>query len=303
MSLDLGRSAFGKAPWSGSGAVTRGVSGGYGVNSPNGGAAQSSYWTNPYGSQIPDSIQSGIAQNPQYTYYQGQNQRLGAKSDFLGSYYDTQRAGQQSDYNTSLGQLGVQRQSNALDAGQAARDAAYYQAMKVNAGQQRDNQIAGLQGELATTGRGINSQSTAAGNWFAPGRGDAIADAYTKFGNEKSNADLQYQQQAGLYDRRADDARTRATKLDLMGKSFGMDADKLKNNLTQGLANLGYSQFMSQDQLLDALDSNNAQQQQMAQQILQQAVQSGNVYHSGQLGDYYENYTRPGQLNADRNGR
>ena len=250
-----------------------------------------------------------VAQNPQYLAYGNQLNRIASQIPFQGSYYDTRQQGLNQDYANSLASIGLQGRGLGVDRGAIARDQAYYDAMKAMAGKERANQGDINNNQLATQGREINSAATAAGNWFAPGRNDKIADAYKGWGTTNTGLDISYQRDLLGLDRQKAEAGDRAKKLDLAAEQLGLDKTKLKTNLEQGLAALGYDRFTNMNSLLDALDSTDANRRMLAQQIITEAVSSGVDFTSGAYGDRYstynpyQNHRASGTYNADRRGR
>jgi hypothetical protein len=92
-----------------------------------------------------------------------------------------------------------------------------------------------------------------------------FANARTNMNLDLERSNLNYEQQQGqIADRNAE--------LALQAARFNLDEDAMRQNVENQLQRLGLENQMTSGQLLDAIRNGNAQQQQLAQQIFQQAA-------------------------------
>lgn len=234
----------------------------------------------------------------------GQRDRARATLPFMSDYYDSQRGYQQREHDLGMSGIGLQQEGLGIDRVANQRDAAYYQNLLNVLNQQRDivgmnftNQRQQLQDTAATNVRGTNQASTAAGNWLGPERMAQVSDIFKNYDTSLQDAELARRsgilglnkEEFGLEKSKAETG-DRAAKLDIMAKQYGLDAGKLNLALEQGLGNLGYQQYMNAGDLLDKIDSSNAQEAAVARQILDAVWQSGKAFSSGAMGDYYRSF-------------
>lgn len=233
-----------------------------------------------------------------------QADRARATLPFQSSYYDNQRGGLYGENDIANRGIGLQEQGLGIDRNANNRDAAYYQNLLNILGQQRDivgmeftNTRQQLQDRAATDVRGTNQQATAGGSWLAPERMAQVSDIFKNYDTSLQSAELSRrsgvlgynEKEFGLEKSKAETG-DKNQKLDIMAQQYGLDREKLKLNLDQGLANLGYQQYMNTGDLLDKIDSSNAQEAAVARQILESVLQSGHAFNSGAVGDHMKTY-------------
>lgn len=180
----------------------------------------------------------------------------------------------------------------------AAADRAYIDKSRLNIeqlrqlyGEQKANEIAGLNQRADVNRRDINSKATAAGAFLFPGRGQHINDVNNDLANATQNSELSFRDKLLSLDNRGNELDNRNAKLDLVAQEVGLDRDKARAALDLGLANLGYDRYVDSNKLLDMLTSGKAQEQAIAQQIFERAAKSGAEYYNGNVGDQYAQHT------------
>jgi hypothetical protein len=162
------------------------------------------------------------------------------------------------DYRSGLGGLQVQRNQANLGAEQTTGNL---------------NSDATARG--AYTAAGTNTQRTDIQNNLAQQiAGINIEQEKLQTGTERSQSNLLFDQELGRMSTAEQQARLgdRQKTLDNEAAKLGVQGDILGAQLQQGLARLNLDQTMSVGQLMDAMSSNDAQQQALAAQIIQQAV-------------------------------
>jgi len=148
--------------------------------------------------------------------------------------------------------------------------------------------------------RKVGSDATVAGSFTSQGTKQGVADvnADRGFGLENNNqqgiqAKTGYERdQAGItntinnltsdfktsglnHDEQIARLSDRQQQLGIQAQQLGLKSDELASGLQSGLAKLGIEQALNVGQLMDALYGNNAQQQQLAQKIIQAALGAG----------------------------
>lgn len=256
---------------------------------------------NPYQAQANQTVGLYQAANPSFT--DADRAVAGAYADFNNSKYGVDKGFLNQDYDIGMRGIGLNQEGLGIDRGANARDAAYYQNLRNILGQQMgitgetfNNTQQQLQNDAATNVRNINSEYTGRGAWFAPMRGNKVSDTFKNYDTSLQAADLQRrntllgQGKEDLgYEKSIAETGDKNKKLDILAKQYGLDAEKLKANLDQGLANLGYSHFTDSLGLIDQLGKGGADVSTI-QNIINQALQSGSAYNSGALGNLYNSY-------------
>lgn len=195
-------------------------------------------------------------------------------------------------------QYGFTGREGDLKLAGAAADRAYIDKSRLNIdqlrqlyGEQKANEIAGLNQRADVNRRDINSKATEAGAFLFPGRGQHINDVNNDLANATQNSELSFRDKLLSLDNRGNELDNRNAKLDLIGQEVGLDRDKARAALDFGLAQLGYDRFVDSNKLLDLLNSGKAEEQAIAQQIMERGVKLYQQYKSGALGDPYAQYT------------
>ncbi len=237
--------------------------------------------------------QSAAGLNQQFASQQAQNQ-LGIASIGVDQaaiprqqdYYNALFGIDRDKYNNNMGYQGQLKGFSTEDYNSVVKQLAN-QANQIN--YTADKNI-----------RGVNSQATAAGSFTSAGTREGIQDvnADRGFGLEANRqqgvqANVGYRrdqagitntmnnltsdfQAAGLTkDEQIARLNDRQQQLSIQAQQLGLKGDELAGALTSGLAKLNIDQALNVGQLMDSLYSNNAQQQQLAQQILIAAYQAG----------------------------
>lgn len=237
-----------------------------------------------------------------------------ARQGFNNTWNQQQQGYAQNDYNLNMRgnaldsqNIGLQRESLGIDAGGAQRDTAYYQNLLgmmpqyrglANDSYQNTLQKLILAGE--TERRGINSDATGRGAWFAPMRGANIADSTRSQELGSQAAGTAYQGDLmGLQEKElglgrnfggAQDSQAKIAiaqrGLDIDAQRLGITADRYKADLQKGLDQLGYQNFMSLEDLYALENSTDAKSKQLAAQIKQQAYEIA----KGSMGSQYQQF-------------
>jgi hypothetical protein len=180
----------------------------------------------------------------------------------------------------------------------AAADRAYIDKSRLNIdqlrqlyGEQKANEIAGLNQRADVNRRDINSKATEAGAFLFPGRGQHINDVNNDLANATQNSELSFRDKLLSLDNRGNELDNRNAKLDLIGQEVGLDRDKARAALDFGLAQLGYDRYVDSNKLLDMLNSGKAQEQAITNQILERVLKTGAEYQNGNVGDLYKQHT------------
>ncbi len=183
-----------------------------------------------------------------------------------------------------------------LKAGEA--DRSYIDKSRLNIdqlralyGEQKANEIAGLNQNADVSRRDINSKATAAGAFFFPGRGQHITDVDNELANSTQSVELSTRQKLLSLDDRGNELENRSAKLDLLGSEVGLDRDKARAALEFGMAQLGYDRFLDSNKLLDMLDNKNSSQYDLVMNLVNKAMQLGVNWNTGAIGNDYAKYT------------
>lgn len=251
--------------------------------------------------QASQSAQSGYL-NQDYQTGLGrlglQNEQLGVQRSNLG--LDREAIGlQRNSLGFDLSSLGIQLGANA-------RQPAYLTALHELANQ-------GYNQNAATQTRGVNSSSITRGSFGSAGQRANLGDIQSTLSQQLSGEAQRFyenmaqtsdqRQQLGIEGQRIGnqskgldlDAKrldNQNAMLDIQSKNLGLDRQALQTELSRGLDRLGLSSFMSIADLTDKMNSSNIQDQLLAQQIFNQAIQNS---------DYYSQFYTPQVTNPNMN--
>lgn len=192
------------------------------------------------------------------------------------------------NYDLARQKLALQQQGLGVDRNAAGRQVGNANALEALANQLYGNQMAGYgldktqawQG-ADQSGRAANSSATARGAMNAPGIGRSQTDIANHLAGQLQQIGLGEQRakigldqtKVGLAEQRAS-AGDRQRSIDLMAKGLGLDGKQLQNQLKAGLSNLGLDTLVKSNDLFDAMNGTDIQRQQLAIQILNQALSS-----------------------------
>lgn len=231
--------------------------------------------------------------------------RLGLQSEGIGI--------QRNNLGLDREDIGLQRQGIGLDRNSLGFDLSSL-GIKIGANERRPGYLTALH-ELAVQGfnqnaatntRGVNSSSSARGSFGSAGQKANLSDIQAtlaqqlggeaqqyyesmaqvgdtrqeygiqgqRIGNESQRLDLAGQG-LDIDERRLDNQNA---VLDLQARGLGLDRQALQTELARGLDRLGLSSFMSIADLTDKMTSSNIQDQMLAQEIFNQAIQNSDYY-------------------------
>jgi hypothetical protein len=215
----------------------------------------------------PGSPANPYGPNPQ-TFFAGINPFLARERGYL-----------QDDYGLGMGYLGLQRSGTAAELAQLG-------PLRENAiallGLDRERIGLGREGLNVDTGeahrqagtqvRGINSEYTAQGGWFAPEKGAKVEDTYANLRDTLARIDLE---RRGLdVDEKGVGLREQGTNLDFeaqrsalerQAQKYGLDAKELQMRLQRGLHQLNLQDKLS---VMDLFGQSAPEAQALAERLI-----------------------------------
>jgi hypothetical protein len=243
--------------------------------------------------------QAQFMASPSMQQLQNQTLTAWAQANLGMAGYDAQRRYMLGDYNSDMSRnnlamqglgldrqdLGTNRSRVGLDINGRQVDRGYIGEMQGLADRSLANQIGTIDQNLGADIRNRNSDYTGRGAWFAPFRGIENKESTLAAGRERDMAQIsRSERESGwqrdlrhldIGDQRSQldyqDLGSAEARLDLEAQNLGLDRGDLERGLQQGLEALGLSQNMTVIDLFSMLNSNDAQQQQLAIQIAQDA--------------------------------
>lgn len=241
-----------------------------------------------------------VQAGPQFQLNQNARETMAQQIGLQQASQQMQSGYLNQDYTTGLAKLGLQDQQNDVQKAALARQPGYLTTLHDLATQGFDLSKQGVTQQAGIARRAVDSSATARGAFTAPGTNqfrsditDQLSNQLGQVGVQQSTSDTRYNEQiASIGDQNA--------MLDLQSKSLGLDRNSLKTELERGLDRLGLSAAMSIADLTGKMNSSQIQDQVLAQQIFNAAIQSS---------DYYAQYfpggppaTVPDQVNTGRRG-
>lgn len=253
------------------------------------------YYTGQYQPQLATlDLQGTIDQNHLGQFY-AQNQLAQSQAGQNGSFAN-------QDYGLGMENIGNQRAGIGIDTN-------YWQQMLASNGTLANlsNQLLGLntqditnQAQAAT--RNQTSQAVANGALQAKNTVSNLADIITqrdlgigKAQNQNQTMLTNLNQQDYRYQRAIDMNANQLKGLDITAKQLGLSRDKALASINQGLARLNLDNTIGAQDLFDAMQSNDYQRQQIADQIIREATQG---YSAG----YFGNPSSPGSYSGTPQG-
>lgn len=243
---------------------------------------------------------------PELAQQQAMRDQLAGRVGFAEQNFTTQQGILQSQHGIDLARLGLEQSGIGIEKGAANRQIGNANILESLARQLLGNTQKGLDIDLqslATNERSSNQQfaaekrqamSSAAsrGAMNAPGigrttnelsnqlwnRNELIGQDRQRVGLGRERANLGFERErVGLNEQKAA-AKDRLATLDLRSQGLGLDRKTLQNNLDQGLAKLGLDQWVTTNDLLDAMNSSDLQQRAVAEQIYRQALEYSDFF-------------------------
>lgn len=222
---------------------------------------------------------------------ENQYDSLYAQMGLTDANFDAQRGMLQSDYAMRQADLAAGRGANQIDLNSIPRQLAYYDQLGGLQSQSYDNLLAqlgirreGVQAQSDIDTRGVKSDATARGAFATIGTRRKIDDIGGELrrqlgliGTQEREGGIQLATQRLSNAEQQAKLRDRQSTLQLTAQNYGVQAGQLELQLQQGLTRLGLDQAMSIGELMDALNSNNLQQQQLAGQVVDMAMQTGPI--------------------------
>lgn len=256
------------------------------------------YYAQMYGPQMAQMMVSQAALYGNYGLSQG---KIGLGREGLQADYQYGMRGADLDLNA----LEYDRALNMLGLRDNATDRGYYNQMKGLAGEGLNNRLADLMRQGVYDTRKNNSQFTASGGFFSPGRQFENTNIYNKTKLAGDAERIAHRREVAGIDRNlarldVDDERIRIAdkKFDIAAQKIGLRKEQLSSALELGLKGLGLDSQAAMSQLVNGLASNNAAQQELAMKIMMQALQSSGIFGANgpnaAAGDMYSYFVNGG---------
>lgn len=223
---------------------------------------------------------------PDLAAQQAQRDRLQGGIGFAEQNYATQADILRNQYGIDTDKLGLEQQGIGIERGAVNRQIGNVGQLENLARQLLGNTQRGFdidskeatQGYFAQRRRAL-SDAASRGAFNTPGIrytlaeiGDVLGNTQGRIGLGRERADIGYQREGiGLKEQRAG-LQDRNKQLDLRAQGLGLDRRQLANNLDQGLNRLGLDQWVTTNDLLDAMASSDIQTRAVAEQIYRNAL-------------------------------
>lgn len=233
-----------------------------------------------------------IGSAPQVQLNQNSRDALANQIGWLNAGLGTDQSALQNNTDYQLAQLGlsgdrlnVQRSDLGIQQGANARQGPLADLMhQIQLGQlglSRTN--AWQQADVAN--RGLTSQDVSRGSNTSIGYNQGMGDIQNRLANQLQGIDYNQLQEGAQYgEKKASIADQQAQlenqgkMLDIAGQGLGLDRQHLNDQLQLGLQRLGINNADAVSQLLDKMNSSSIQDQILAQQVFNQAIQNSDYY-------------------------
>jgi hypothetical protein len=239
------------------------------------------------------SLNAGmIGAGPQFVLNQNARDSLATQIGYLNANNNLDQSALQNDTAYQLSKLGLQgegldlqRANLGIDQGANARQGPLADLLHAISGGRFDLSRTGAWQQADVANRQLTSQDIARGSITSIGHNQGLGDISNQLANQLKGIDYsqlqegaQYgEQKAGIEDNRQR-LENQGKQLDLAGKNLGLDRQHLNDQLTLGLQRMGIQNADAVSQLLDKMNSSSIQDQILAQQIFNQAIQNSDYY-------------------------
>lgn len=229
---------------------------------------------------------------PQMALQQAYRDQLAGRLGFAEVNFGQQQGNLRDQHGIDIAKLELDQRGIGIERGANNRQIGNANTLEQLARQLLGNTQKGfdvdareaLQGFFANTRR-AKSDATSRGAMNAPGTrtnfaeiGDTYNNSKDRIGLGREQAGLGFQRErVGLSEQRAA-ARDRNAMLDLRGEGLGLDRKTLSNNLEQGLSRLGLEQWVTVNDLLDAMNSSDIEKRSIAEQIFRQGLEYSDFF-------------------------
>lgn len=183
-----------------------------------------------------------------------------------------------ADYNTGLSRLGLQEEKlgfdrNALGRQSPLSDTLHRLALEsIGLGETSANQSADR------AKRGAMSSAVTRGATSSPGIRTDLTDIQTQLENQLMGYGINRQEEDVRFNEQRASLADQNKVLDLQSRELNMSRDQLKTELDRGLDRLGLSTAMTVADLTGKMQSSAIEDQVLAQQIFNAALQSSDYY-------------------------
>lgn len=184
----------------------------------------------------------------------------------------------QQDYNTGLARLGLSEQQLGISRDQLTRQGTNLDAFRRLAGEGYGLTEQGLNLQRGQQERGIVSSATSAGAIGSPGLGQGLRDIAAQFGLGMDELSLRERGDTLQYNQSKANIADSNKQLDIQAQQIGLSRDQLKTELERGMERLGLSTTMSVADLMSKFNSSNIQDQVVAMQVYNAAIQNSDYY-------------------------
>lgn len=195
---------------------------------------------------------------PSLASLQGNINILTGQIPQIEAAYGTQMGALQKDNSAALALLGLDKANTGIKQGANARQPAYINAL-------RGLDLQALNQTAARDTRLTKGDYTARGAWNTPGLGRDLKD----ISDVLANRSAQVNTRANEAVLSADDERR---MLNNEANSYGLKADQLRAQLEAGLARLGLDKTLSIGNILQGINSGNADVANLMRQVIDQAL-------------------------------
>lgn len=182
------------------------------------------------------------------------------------------------DYQTGLAQNDLQQSSLGIQRGALSRQSPLSGTLHdlalqgIGLGERGANQ----QADIAR--RGALSSAVTRGAVSSPGLRQDYSDIANQLANQVQGYGIQRGQENVTFAEKQAQLKDQNATLDLQAKSLNLSRDQLKTELDRGIDRLGLSTALTTADLLGKMNSSNIDDQVLAQQIFNAAIQNSDYY-------------------------
>lgn len=243
-------------------------------------------WTNPqYALPLTQSwgldqaLNAGrIQAAPQFALNQQTRDQLTNQISLTNASKQAQTGYLQADYRTGLAQNDLSQQSLGIQRGALGRQSPYLDTLHQLAMQGINLNQESTQHQAQIAKRGAVSSAVTRGAINSPGLRQGLSDISMQLENQVSGYNLQRGQENAQYGEKKASLADQNATLDLQARSLNISRDQLKTELDRGLDRLGLSTAMTTADLLARMNSSTIEDQVLAQQVFNAALQSSDYY-------------------------
>jgi len=201
-----------------------------------------------------------------------QNNRIRGRIAPLNSLYSRKDQNVRRMADLDLAGIGLKERGIGIDRDAITADRSLIDILRGTAREGFDNTRDQINQRHLDRRLDTNSEYLGRGAWFSPRRQSRLQSNDSERDTGIRGADISLRERLANLDRQSADTDFASRRLDILAEEFGLDRQRINEQMSMALHQLGYDRWMGVDQLMEAIDSNDFRRQELAFNVFKQAA-------------------------------